>query len=292
MRKYPIHDDNYDMERLAELNAETWQVDLLKINSDYPHWGNFEDNMSNNKEIGWDKPIEHNNWKEFIESFSLPNDYNECPNFYFEISRKNHTCPHCDGTNLNKATKQLSDDWYDLDHTGRKWSVDINDSEVEALVKAGRLFDFFDERYRFDDEIGSWVVLERAEKYEDSKWVPCDKPKLPTAQEVNRWAKGRGMGHDCINQWICVETRAKDLGVYGNCEHCDGGYIYDESQATVSLQLWILHPRKGASRGVYIHKIEHDDLPDIYNYLNAAKQRNDDKFARIEMLVEPNNVNN
>ena len=33
-------------------------------------------------------------------------------------------------------------------------------------------------------------------------------------------------GHDAINRWICVKARAKHLGIYGHCEHCEEGVVY------------------------------------------------------------------
>ncbi|MDP3770914.1 MAG: hypothetical protein Q8R16_01280 [bacterium] len=44
---------------------------------------------------------------------------------------------------------------------------------------------------------------------------------MPTPDEVNRWERD-GMGHDAINRWILVETRAKRLGVWGKCRACHG----------------------------------------------------------------------
>ena len=43
-------------------------------------------------------------------------------------------CEECEGSGLNKETKQLSDDWYDFDRTGRKWSNNITQNEVDALI--------------------------------------------------------------------------------------------------------------------------------------------------------------
>lgn len=44
---------------------------------------------------------------------------------------------------------------------------------------------------------------------------------VPTAEQVNKWSRDR-IGHDALNQWICVKTRAKRLGFWGLCEVCGG----------------------------------------------------------------------
>jgi hypothetical protein len=139
-------------------------------------------------------------------------------------------CPSCGGTGLNPATRQIEDDWYDSDGCGnrwhyvygtapngspaerppwkvigttRRWSNKLTQDEVDALVDHGRLMDF---THTCTRGVG---------------WKPKDPPYRPTAAEVNEWSQ-HGMGHDGINRWICVETRAKRLGVYGKCDHCQG----------------------------------------------------------------------
>lgn len=119
-------------------------------------------------------------------------------------------CKQCDGSGLNPATKKLSDDWYaHLRTDGRDgWSNHLEQAEVDALIEAGRLQDF---THTWDAEGGR---KPRADGY------------LPTADDVNKWSR-RGFGHDAINQWICVEARAKRLGIYGKCTLCNGkGYYW------------------------------------------------------------------
>lgn len=273
MRYYPS--DESDKKNLNDLNASSWQSNLLKLNPAYCSWGCYEDYMSS-EGSGWDKRVIYSDWKKFKSEWGSLNDYNELVNFYFELYRKNHNCSDCGESGLNSETKQISDDWYDFDNTGRKWCYKITDVEVEALVKEGRLTDLTGINCYFDEETNKWIKWDKGEK------VECEAPKFPTAEEVNKWASGRGIGHDAINKWICVEARAKSLGVYGHCEYCNGkGYIFDEPNARVALQLWMLHPRKGCSRGVYIENIEEDDLPEIFSYLRDAKERNNQRFEKI-----------
>jgi len=49
----------------------------------------------------------------------------------------------------------------------------------------------------------------------------------------------------------------------------------------VALQLWILHPRKGASRGVYIKNIEENEVPEVIQYLKIAAERNSNRFSKL-----------
>jgi len=113
-------------------------------------------------------------------------------------------CSSCNGSGLNPKTKQISDDWYDFANTDHRWCDTITQDEVDALIEHKRLLDF---THEWTKENGH-------------------QPKVPTpavtAEMVNKWNSGRGMGHDAINSSICVETRARRLGVYGLCMFCNG----------------------------------------------------------------------
>lgn len=252
MRTYP---KDKDLTEVKDLKAKQWQIDLLKMNPDYVYWGNFEDYMCKDNG-GWDSRV---NLKSWSERFGL-DDLNELVNFYFEVYRPNHDCPYCDGSGMNEATNQISEDFYDFANRGAKWCDNITQDEVEALQEVGRL-----------------------RVWEDRRWV---KKEGLTADEVNAANRTCSVGlhnfaHDAINRWILIETRAKRLGVYGPCKHCEGGLIYDKPQASVALQLWYLHPRKGCSRGVYIEHIEREEIPSVIEYLKEAAQRNANRFSKL-----------
>lgn len=241
MRTYPIDSD--DFEGLARLNAADWQTDTLKANPQYVWWGNFEDSMAFG--TSWDKPLEYAAWSEWG---GVPDDLNECVNFYFELTRDSQTCAACDGTGYNPATRQIKEDYYDFDGRGTRWVNKITQDEVDLLWEDHRLRDF---------------------------------KEKPTAEQVNEWSK-RGMGHDSINAMLLIKHRATRLGVYGQCDVCDGhGNTFTAPAARLALQLWILHPRKGAARGVYIRTIEQSDLPSVYAYLRAAAERNAARFSNV-----------
>lgn len=144
---------------------------------------------------------------------------------------KSQKCKACDGSGYNPETKKLSDDWYSFNNQewiypngimGRRynnlaWSNHITQDEVQALIDHGRLMDFT--RVPINEE--QRKIVEEKIKNGGNSWLPFDNGYIPTAEEVNNWNR-TGMGHDAYNQWICVETRAKRLGVWGECEYCNG----------------------------------------------------------------------
>lgn len=235
-------------EELEELNAEKWQLDLLQLNPSYCSWGPHEDYMATDK--GWDSRCIIEDWKSF--GWKL-DDLNELVNFYFSVERKSEECKDCDGTGYSPDAKILADTWYDFERTGKRWCSKIEQPEVDALWEAGRLNLDFKEK--------------------------------PTPSEVNKWNESKGLGHDAINRSICIEARAKTLGIDLYCEKCGGnGYVYTAPKAHVSLVLWMTHPRKGCSRGIEVTKIEQSDLPEIKKYLLEARSRFLEKFDKIKNL--------
>jgi hypothetical protein len=114
--------------------------------------------------------------------------------------------------------KQLQDDWYDLANTGRKWSDKLTQDEVDALVAHGRF---------------------RTRDPKSDKWVSVPR----TAEEVNEANRG-GLGfnelyHDAINRSICLEVRAKRLGIYKMCDKCGGeGVIWTSAEDKAKYESW------------------------------------------------------
>lgn len=140
-------------------------------------------------------------------------------------------CPFCKGSGMNPQTKQIDEDWYDFAGTGREWCHNLEESEVEALCMAGRLPEFIGSGH-YDKEQGKWVVWQNGEK------VDRPTPELPSPEAVNAWSM-TGFGHDSINRWICVEVRAKRLGVYGNCDYCHGdGTLWRSPEDKANAESW------------------------------------------------------
>jgi hypothetical protein len=252
-------EDKYDAEDLKQLKAEGWMVELLSLNPSYPHWGPREDYMVVRGQ-SWNSSQHFASWAEF-GPWKL-DELNECVNFYFELGRNSKPCATCDKSGLNPATKQIADDFYDFAERGKRWVDQITQDEVDALIAQDRL-----------------------RKLVDGKWQSVPR----TATEVNaanrRGSSNWDLDHDAINRWILIETRAKRLGVYGECSECEGkGHIYTEPKAHVNLVLWWLHPRKGCSRGIEV-RITKADLPAVFAFLAEAAQRNAERFSKILPMV-------
>ena len=132
------------------------------------------------------------------------------------------TCPFCKGSGGNEATKQIEDDWYNFSGEGTEWCNSITQDEVDALIKEGRLMGF----------THIWT--------REAGWVAMDPMPVITAELINAWSSRRqSVGHDAINRWICVETRAKRLGVYGKCEFCGGkGELWRTPEAEKAHAEW------------------------------------------------------
>lgn len=258
MRYYP--ETESDFEEFEKLNAEQWMLDCLKMNPDYLGWGVHEDYMCSDNG-NWDSRVIVDSWGEF--DFGLDN-LNEMVNFYFSLERNNVQCECCEGSGYNKETKVIADDWYDFSNTGRRWDSKITQHEVDALVSAGRLMDF---THTFEPGKG---------------WAKKSPEVTPTAEQVNTWNSGVGLGHDGINKSICVRARAEREGVFGFCDNCDGGgYVFTEKSARLAVTFWILHPRKGCSRGVMVKNIEQEELNKVKQYILEAKERNNSRFSGV-----------
>jgi hypothetical protein len=204
---------------------------------------------------GWDTRKKYRSEEYLRDWFPSDFDYNQVVDFYFERITPSVKCEACNGVGYNPETKKLSDDWYTHLRTDGKrgWSENLTQDEVQALFDQGRMFGF---------------------------------KKCPTAAEANAWFR-KNM-HDAINHWICVEVRAKRLGVWGNCEHCGGkGYIPTEPEM-LTLNLWMTHPRKGASRGIEITHIPDKHLPIYYGLLGEWKKRLIKRFENVpETSLDP-----
>lgn len=94
-------------------------------------------------------------------------------------------------------------------HWNAQWGHHLDADDVSALLEANRLWDF------------------------TRHGVEC-----PTPQQVNDWSI-RSMGHDSLNQWICVEAKAKRLGYAYECPHCQGhGVIWSSKAAEWLYDNW------------------------------------------------------
>lgn len=158
---------------------------------------------------------------------------------------KGVACSACDATGLNEETIKLDRDWYThLRTDGQEgWCHHLTQDEVQALIDHNRLWDFTRIPINKDQDE---IVKEKMANGGNS-WLPFDNGYIPTADEVNEWSR-QGFGHDSINRMICVETRAKQLGVYGKCPYCKGeGYLYhSEELKRLHDQFEYFNPPTGA----------------------------------------------
>lgn len=152
------------------------------------------------------------------------------------------------------------------------WSNKLVQEEVDALVEGGRLMDWTHE-------------FEPGKGWKEKKGGA--KAHTPTAAEVNAEQdnpapKRLSHGHDAINQGICVRTRCERFGIPVTCLDCKGhASVYTAPAATLGLTLWILHPRKGAARGIEIRSIEKKELKAVYKFLREGAQRNALRFEKV-----------
>lgn len=303
--------DKYDQEAAERLGAPQWMLDLLSLNPSYVFWGPYEDYMMK-KGKGWDSRIVLDTWDELRKDWSL-DELNECVNFYFKVHREREECP-CGGEGYNPETAEISRTFYDHDgfvmfdhrglgevsedrilaslppgkwtyHYGRdpdgnpaerppwkilgkcdSWQDDLTQDEVDALLKAGRLREM---THEWDRERSMWVVKEH--------------PLRPTPEDMRHYM------HDAINRGILIRTRAERLGVWGLCEECQGhGFRYTEPECHLSLVLWWLHPRKGCSRGIHVKDVPQEKLPEVFEFLAEAAERNAGRFrAALDRGSEP-----
>ena len=133
-------------------------------------------------------------------------------------------CECCDGRGTSKEYQEISDSWYNhLSKDGNGWGYNLTQDDVQALLDADRLWDFT--RIPVNDE---QIAIVKASGH--NSWLPFNNNYIPTAQEVNEWAK-KGLGHDSQNQWICSRERAKKMGIEINCPGCDGdGEFYPSDE--------------------------------------------------------------
>lgn len=117
-------------------------------------------------------------------------------------------CSECEGSGYSPEAQKLQDEWYYGGDSGEGWQHNLTQDEVDALVAENRLHNFTHQW--LETQPGEW------------KWVPNDPLIQPTAEQVNEWSRKDRMGHDCLNQNVCIEARCKRLGYILMCSVCGG----------------------------------------------------------------------
>lgn len=243
MRSYPT--EPYELDDLKRLNAAPWMVEQLKLNPSYTCWGPTEDYMAGS---GLRAP----NWKS--RGLRL-DDLNVVPHFYFQLHRAAEECAACEQTGYAPEALKVHRGFYEPHGGDSRWAHKITIDEAQALV---------------DDERVSLDGLSLTEL--TARINAANAPGV-------RWGK---YSHDAINASILVAKRCERLGYTLRCPVCEGhGAVYTAPAAQLQLVLWVLHPRKGSSRGLLIENIEQDDLPSVYAFLRDAAAQNAARFAHV-----------
>lgn len=263
----------FDKEEAEKLEPQPWMLALLERNPSYVHWGPREDYMWNDKS-GWDSRVVGQVWKSF--GFKNLDEYNEVAHFYFSVERPSEKCPMCEGNGYHPDALWVSESWYK--HNG-KLSGSVM-PPAELLKRYDGLAAHCLSVKANGGEWSSALTQDEVDALWDGYRLKHEFKEKPTAEQVNAWAGGRGFGHDAINSWICIEQRLKRLGIPKTCPKCDGDTRLFTGPAFVNLVLWVLHPRKGASRGVEV-RIEEGEVPEVLAYLREAAQRSMDRFKGV-----------
>lgn len=107
-------------------------MNLLKLNPEYTGWCSGDDYMQSEGK-GFNNKIEKDDFKDL-----KLNDFNECVNFYFKISRKSKNCSCEDG--YHKQAREIVDSFHSNKITNSiGWKYNITEDEYQALLKEKRV---------------------------------------------------------------------------------------------------------------------------------------------------------
>ena len=101
----------------------------------------------------------------------------------------------------------------------KSWMHHINNLDVEALIKAGRLRNF-------------------THKWTGEKLEPKEPLYIPSAIEVNKWSL-YGLGHDSINCHVVISAECERLEKNSTCENCQGeGDVWPDQESRQIYEDW------------------------------------------------------
>lgn len=252
---------------------------------------------------GWDSRFIKETW---ADTRLRLDDYNECVNFYFSIERDSEACAACGGSGYHPDALWVADSFYGHSspfttptHRDRALSAVLADRiglqphpethgrgtypSDEVLARYCDAFRSFCEAMRDGD--GFWkdkITEDEAAALVEAGRGAID--QLVTAEDFNRANRpgARSLGHDAINRHILIKARCARFGIPTTCPACDGhGSIFTAPDARLALTLWILHPRKGCSRGVEVRSIRQDEVPAVRAWLAEAAARNAARFVKV-----------
>lgn len=119
-----------------------------------------------------------------------------------------------DQTAIDREARRMCDIY------NSSWSHHLNELDVDALIKANRLWDF----------TRTWSKADG--------WVDKDPAYTPTPREVNDWSL-QGFGHDSSNCWIVIGAELERLKLPKLCSYCDGeGDIWKSKEDKEAYEAW------------------------------------------------------
>jgi len=142
------------------------------------------------------------------------------------------------------------------------WSNNLIQADVDALVKADRLYEFT-RRPRND--------AQRAElEASGNHWLSEWNGYTPTAEEVNEWSLD-GLAHDGINANVCIEARCEREGVPDTCPVCNGnGEHWTSPEAEAIAEAWEPQdPPKGDGYQLWETTSEGSPISPVFETLEA-----------------------
>jgi hypothetical protein len=115
-----------------------------------------------------------------------------------------------------------------------QWSHHLNQDDVNALIKAERLWDFT-RNPRTPEQV---EIVKKKVAGGGNSWLPEGNGYVPSAEEVNRWSLF-GMSHDSINQWVVIKAEAKRLKLKSKCSSCKGeGTLWPDKSTKNKYSRW------------------------------------------------------
>jgi hypothetical protein len=125
-------------------------------------------------------------------------------------------CKTCKETGYGPEARQYKDEWYGLD--GHEHYIPIK--------RNGRVFRYNDNAHQYhltQTEVTALIENNRI-------WDLRKNDHIPTPEEVNEWAKHELMGHDSLNEWICMNAVMKEKGIDPICPVCNGHSVIYPSE--------------------------------------------------------------
>jgi hypothetical protein len=165
-------------------------------------------------------------------------------NPHYEFSRD---CPTCDGSGRSAAGLRYNAEWYgyvDFDprSTGSvPFSVSHPVIFDHAIRNGGgceerrRLAELFNRRWSHHLAQEDVDALMAGNRLND---LAKHLGRTPWPSEVNEWSLS-GIGHDSINNWLCVKARCERNGEPLDCAICHGeGRLWDTPEDKARAEAW------------------------------------------------------